>query len=111
MKVKDRTIIQTNNNETKATSPPFLQPALDMAMSVMSKAQRQIETPENGNGKNSPPPRSFVRLSGTENVVRIYAEASTQSDADALASEAAVLVFKLCNSVGDVVPTFKQSNL
>ena len=110
VKVKDRTIIQTNNNETKATSPPSLQPALDMAMSVMSKAQRQIETPGNENGKNSPPPRSFVRPSGTENVVRIYAEASTQNDADALASEAAALVFKLCNGVGDV-PTFKRSNL
>ena len=78
------TIIQTNNNETKkATSPPSLQPALDTAMSVMFKAQRQIEI-ENGND-NSPPPRSFVRPSGTENVVRIYAEASTQNDADALA--------------------------
>lgn len=98
VRVQDRSIISTNDNETKATNPPLLQPALDNAMS-----SRII-------GNNSSP-RTFVRPSGTENVVRIYAEASTQEDADALASEAAAIVHKLCNGVGDIPTFIGRSNL
>ena len=36
--------------------------------------------------------RSFVRPSGTEDVVRVYAEASTQEEADGLANSVAKLV-------------------
>ena len=45
--------------------------------------------------------RAFVRPSGTEDVVRVYAEAATQDAADALASEAAALLHSLCGGVGD----------
>jgi len=41
--------------------------------------------------------RCFVRPSGTEDVVRVYAEAATQAEADALAEAARVLVVKYCN--------------
>jgi len=54
--------------------------------------------------------RCFVRPSGTENVVRVYAESKTSQDADALASKAAQLVHSLCGGVGDV-PSFPSSNL
>jgi phosphoacetylglucosamine mutase len=44
--------------------------------------------------------RCFVRPSGTEDVVRVYAEASTQEAADTLANSVAKLVdqFLGCNS-------------
>ena len=38
--------------------------------------------------------------SGTEDAVRVYAEAGTQRGADALASEAAALVHSLAGGVG-----------
>ena len=41
------------------------------------------------------------RPSGTEDVVRIYAEADTQDAADALATECARAVFDLAGGLGD----------
>ena len=38
--------------------------------------------------------RSFIRPSGTEDVIRVYAEASTQDEADRLAKSVANLVDK-----------------
>ncbi len=94
VKVKDRSMIQTNENETKALSPPNLQPALDAAMASLS------HSPSSGQK-----PRSFVRPSGTEDAVRIYAEATTQAEANILASEAAAIVYNLCDGVGKL-PSF-----
>jgi phosphoacetylglucosamine mutase len=81
VQVKDRSTIRTNDNETRCLQPLALQTALD---SVMKKV----------NG------RAFVRPSGTENVVRVYAEASSRKDADWLAIETARLVYKHCHGVG-----------
>lgn len=36
--------------------------------------------------------RSFIRPSGTEDVIRVYAEASTQEAADSLANSVAAIV-------------------
>jgi phosphoacetylglucosamine mutase len=83
VQVRDRTMIQTNSNETECISPVELQSELQEAMAQFPKS------------------RCFVRPSGTENVVRIYAEALTAYDADALASIAAHLVHKLCQGIGD----------
>ncbi len=91
VKVKDRSVISTNENETKTINPPSLQRSLDVAMEAISR------TPE-----KKTQPRVFIRPSGTEDAVRIYAEAKTQKDADLLATEAAVLVHKLCDGVGDL---------
>jgi phosphoacetylglucosamine mutase len=44
--------------------------------------------------------RSFVRPSGTEDVVRVYAEAATQEAADALAAAVVALVHARCGGVG-----------
>lgn len=60
------------DDEMTVVSPPMLQAALDAAMA-----------------NQGPMSRCFVRPSGTENVVRIYAEAETKADADALAELAA----------------------
>jgi len=83
VKVQDRSIIVCNDNETQALAPPALQPALDQAMRTLGG-----------------PARAFVRPSGTENVVRIYAEASTRALADQLATQAAQIVHETCEGVG-----------
>lgn len=103
VKVQDRTMIHTNENETKATSPIQLQMALDAAMDAMAK--------NSPTGRQANRPRAFVRPSGTEDAVRIYAEANSQKDADALATEAAALVYKLCNGTGNLPSFTKESKL
>lgn len=44
----------------------------------------------------------IFRPSGTENFVRIYAEADSQKNADSLAAEVAQAVHSLAGSVGDL---------
>ncbi|XP_071949216.1 phosphoacetylglucosamine mutase-like isoform X2 [Antedon mediterranea] len=83
VKVEDRNAIQTTDSERKATSPVGLQMAIDTTVAKYSKS------------------RSFVRPSGTEDVVRVYAEADNQTSADQLAYDVAVLVHKLAGGVGD----------
>ncbi|XP_021288468.1 phosphoacetylglucosamine mutase [Herrania umbratica] len=74
VKVVDRTAIVTTNAETVAVSPPGIQEAVD------------AETAKYPRG------RCFIRPSGTEDVVRVYAEASTQEAADSLANYVVKLV-------------------
>ncbi|ADM10916.1 phosphoacetyl-glucosamine mutase [Encephalitozoon intestinalis ATCC 50506] len=45
--------------------------------------------------------RSFVRPSGTEDVVRVYAECPTEADADLLCLKVAQHVYDMCRGVGD----------
>jgi len=86
IKVPDRTRILVNENETQVIEPAELQKALDAEME-----RRSLEQLENGiAGK----PRCFVRPSGTEDVVRIYAEGRTQDEADGLAEAAAQCVLQ-----------------
>lgn len=83
VKVADRTVIETNENETECLSPTSVQSELQAAMQQCRRG------------------RAFVRPSGTEDVVRIYAEAETAQQADALAAKAAEIVYRLCGGVGD----------
>eukprot|EP00980_Cylindrotheca_fusiformis_P019850 scaffold6966_cov112-Cylindrotheca_fusiformis.AAC.28 len=85
--VHDRSIVQCNDNETKCITPITLQPALDEL--IMAEQQKK---------KNSC--RTFCRASGTENVVRVYAEAPTREDADRIATMAASIVYDHCGGVG-----------
>ena len=85
VKVKDRTTVKTNENETKALLPKELQPALDNAV-------RNANTASNNTAS-----RCFVRPSGTEDAVRIYAEAATQNHADKLAHKAVSIVQDICD--------------
>jgi len=73
-KVKDRTAFKTTDAERILTEPKGMQESLNQLASKY----------KNG--------RSFVRPSGTEDVVRVYAEADTQSNADSLAEEVIKLV-------------------
>ena len=48
-----------------------------------------------------PAGRAFVRPSGTEDVVRVYAEATTQEAADKVALNVARQVHKVAGGVGE----------
>jgi phosphoacetylglucosamine mutase len=82
VKVKDRSIIKTNENETECLVPAMVQPALNKLME-----------------ENAPDGRVFIRPSGTEDVVRIYAEASTPEAAQDLAQQAVEIVQLYCGGV------------
>ncbi|GAA99214.1 uncharacterized protein L969DRAFT_102588 [Mixia osmundae IAM 14324] len=79
--VEDRNAFKTADAERKLTSPRGLQEKLDALV-----AKYQLG-------------RVFVRPSGTEECVRVYAEASTRAETDELAFKAAGLVF---NEAGQV---------
>lgn len=63
----NKSLIRCSEDETRVIHPIELQNDLDQAMNSI------------------PSGRCFVRPSGTEDYVRIYAEATTQADADRLA--------------------------
>ncbi|GAU92282.1 hypothetical protein RvY_04382 [Ramazzottius varieornatus] len=82
VKVADRNVIQTTDAERKCSTPNGLQQTIDSA----------VRRYQSG--------RAFVRPSGTEDVVRVYAEADTQENADKLAGEVASSVFQMAGGVG-----------
>ena len=71
IKVQDRTLIQTTETERACVTPPGMQTKIDQVVDL----------------KRSDVRRAFVRPSGTEDVVRIYAEADSQHEAEELASQ------------------------
>lgn len=83
VKVQDRTVLKTSEIETEALEPKGLQDAINKAVAKFSQA------------------RSFARPSGTEDVVRVYAESDSREDADALALEVSQLVYDFAGGVGD----------
>eukprot|EP00262_Sarcandra_glabra_P018829 TRINITY_DN68_c1_g1_i4.p1 TRINITY_DN68_c1_g1~~TRINITY_DN68_c1_g1_i4.p1 ORF type:complete len:139 (-),score=22.40 TRINITY_DN68_c1_g1_i4:75-491(-) len=68
VKVADRTAVVTANAETTVVQPSGLQEAIN---------SETAKCPQAG---------SFIRPSGTEDVIRVYAEASTQEAANRLAT-------------------------
>ncbi|XP_048391940.1 phosphoacetylglucosamine mutase isoform X1 [Stegostoma tigrinum] len=83
VKVSDRQIIVTVDAGKRVVSPAGLQQNIDSLVKKYSLS------------------RAFVRPSGTEDVVRIYAEADTQSNADTLAHEVSLVVYRLAGGVGE----------
>ncbi|RKF76133.1 Phosphoacetylglucosamine mutase [Golovinomyces cichoracearum] len=73
VEVSDRNKFQTTDAERRLISPYGLQDDIDALVKKYT------------NG------RAFARASGTENIVRVYAEAATRSEADDLASKVALL--------------------
>eukprot|EP00793_Prasinoderma_coloniale_P004614 PRCOL_00000375-RA len=76
--VANKDDVRTENAETLCVAPAALQPLVDAAVAKVDAG------------------RSFVRPSGTEDIVRVYAEARTQEQADALAEEVAQAVKATC---------------
>ncbi|ESO82826.1 hypothetical protein LOTGIDRAFT_229832 [Lottia gigantea] len=83
VKVKDRNVISTTDAERKVVTPEGLQSAIDNIVSEYKQG------------------RSFVRPSGTEDVVRVYAEADTQENTDKLAKAVGLKVYELAGGIGD----------
>eukprot|EP01134_Creolimax_fragrantissima_P005688 CFRG5688T1 len=82
--VADRSVVKVTNAERQTTSPAGLQEAIDSAVVKYAKG------------------RSFVRPSGTEDVVRVYAEAATRKECDELAYEIARITHQIAGGVGPV---------
>lgn len=72
--VADRTIFKTTNQERTLVEPAGLQAQIDAAVAKVSKG------------------RSFVRASGTEDAVRVYAEAATSDEVAQLSQEVRLLL-------------------
>uniref|UniRef100_A0A2K5VAB4 Phosphoacetylglucosamine mutase n=1 Tax=Macaca fascicularis TaxID=9541 RepID=A0A2K5VAB4_MACFA len=83
VQVADRRVISTTNAERQAVTPPGLQEAIN---DLVKKYKLS---------------RAFVRPSGTEDVVRVYAEADSQESADHLAHEVSLAVFQLAGGIGE----------
>jgi len=82
--IKDRTVIKTTDAERRVSEPAELQIQLDNLIKSLGYKMA----------------RSFVRPSGTEDVVRVYAEADTQEHTDDLANKVSQLVYDLAGGVG-----------
>jgi len=72
--VKDRTLVTTKDAERQVVSPAGMQDRINAAMAKYNRG------------------RSFVRPSGTEDVVRVYAEADSKEAVDQLAAEVVDIV-------------------
>uniref|UniRef100_A0A8V8TM25 phosphoacetylglucosamine mutase n=1 Tax=Homo sapiens TaxID=9606 RepID=A0A8V8TM25_HUMAN len=83
VQVADRRVISTTDAERQAVTPPGLQEAIN---DLVKKYKLS---------------RAFVRPSGTEDVVRVYAEADSQESADHLAHEVSLAVFQLAGGIGE----------
>eukprot|EP01084_Bolivina_argentea_P274866 468629_1 len=81
--VKDRTAFITTNAEQTCVEPKGLQDVIDELCAKHKDS------------------RGFVRPSGTEDCVRIYAEATTQEDADAVNLGIQRAVYDIAGGVGD----------
>ncbi|KAK3281750.1 hypothetical protein CYMTET_10483 [Cymbomonas tetramitiformis] len=75
VKVADRAKIETMDAETRVRHPADLQPLIDATVARYSQG------------------RAFTRPSGTEDVVRVYAEAATRAETEELAVEVARHVY------------------
>ncbi|XP_034947375.1 phosphoacetylglucosamine mutase [Chelonus insularis] len=82
VKVKDRSIIKTENAERTCLSPIGLQQKIDSLVSLYSKG------------------RAFIRPSGTEDIVRVYAECDDAVAVNKLAAEVALAVHQLADGIG-----------
>ncbi|KAH9499209.1 Phosphoglucomutase-3 [Bulinus truncatus] len=83
IKVENRLLVETTDAERRTFKPAGLQEAIDDIVAGYKHG------------------RAFARPSGTEDVVRVYAEADTQANADKLACEVGLLVYNLARGIGE----------
>jgi len=96
VKVADRSAVATADAERVCTAPPGLRQAIEAAVAARGGGGGG----NGGGGGGGGGARAFARPSGTEDAVRVYAEAGTQEDADALALDALRAVYDLAGGVG-----------
>ena len=85
VKVPDRTAVKTSADETRCVAPAELQRRIDEAVAKRADG------------------RAFARPSGTEDVVRVYAEARSPADAAALAADVEAAIKQVLGQGGDRV--------
>ena len=95
LKVKDRSAITTTDQERRCVTPHGLQDAIDAIVSEFNAASGSHTS-----FRSNPSFRAFVRPSGTEDAVRVYAEGMTQEMADELAARVGRVVFDSAGGVG-----------
>lgn len=88
VKVQDRNAITTTDAERKCLKPEGLQAAIDALIQQAPAGSSDASVR-----------RAFVRPSGTEDVVRVYAEASTPAEAQELADAVAKAVSRLAGGI------------
>ena len=81
--VADRGVIVTEDAERRASAPAAMQAAIDPVTEAGGRA------------------RAFARPSGTEDVVRVYAEAETREGVEALARDVARAVYDHAGGTGE----------
>lgn len=86
VQIGDRRVIKTGNCERTVTKPASLQQSISDTVAQLSKGHIS---------------RVFVRPSGTEDVVRVYAESEKEDVANAVALQVARLVYDQVGGVGD----------
>ena len=93
VRVADRGVVGMSEDESAAVAPAALAAAVERAV---QGARRKAS------GSSSSPSlaRAFARPSGTEDVVRVYAEAETREACEALALEVARAVWDHAGGVG-----------
>ncbi len=79
VKIKDKNVIKVD--EKYNVTEPFIQKAINQVVSLYKG-------------------RGFVRPSGTENIVRVFAECLEQDQADELSLKIAQIVYDSCDGVG-----------
>ncbi len=84
--VSDRTAITTTDAERRCVTPAGLQEEIDRLVAAGPQGKKGVR-------------RAFVRPSGTEDVVRVYAEAESREEVDQLANEVCKAVAKLAGGV------------
>ncbi|XP_043276225.1 phosphoacetylglucosamine mutase isoform X1 [Venturia canescens] len=89
VRVADRNLITTTDAERKCVTPRGLQEKIDELVALYPKG------------------RSFVRPSGTEDIVRVYAECENTVDVEKLVAQVSRVVYQMANGIGSepVVPT------
>ncbi|KAF0719797.1 Aste57867_796 [Aphanomyces stellatus] len=89
VKIADRTVVKTTEDETACLAPDSLKDAVEALVAAAG-----------------PQARAFVRPSGTEDAVRVYAEAQTEEGANDLALKVAQAVHAHAAGLGDAPTSF-----
>ena len=101
--VADRNVIQTTDAERKCVLPVGLQQEIEAIVTKFNKGRSFVRWVW-WRDSFSVSPYLMINLcspSGTEDVVRVYAEADSQTAADQLAFEVATKVYELAQGVGN----------
>lgn len=94
VKVADRGVVAMSEDESAAVAPVALAAAVEAAV---KEARKKVSS-----STSSPSlARAFARPSGTEDVVRVYAEAETREACEALALEVGRAVWDHAGGVGE----------